>query len=172
MAEYLELFNECTDPGAGDFLHIYDASAPSNDKDRKVAWPIESGTWTPTVEGSTTPGSPSYNVQVGRYVKVGSLVVAWFNVELTNKSTMSGAVNIGGLPYTIRSAANFAYAGSISYFSNLASNVVNVGIHSNNNTKTARLLRSTAAAGTISNMTDSDLNNNSRFTGMIAYEMQ
>lgn len=36
MAEYLELLNECTNPASGDFLHIYDASAPSNDKDRKV----------------------------------------------------------------------------------------------------------------------------------------
>lgn len=171
MARYLENLNECTDPTTGDFLHIYDASAASNDKDRKVAWPIESGVWTPTIEGNTTPGSPSYNVQIGRYVKVGPLVIAWFNVELTNKSTMSGVINVGGLPYTIRSAANFAYAGSISYFSNLAINAVNVNVHGNGNTKTARLLRSTAAAATLSNMTDSDLNNNSRFTGMIAYEI-
>lgn len=173
MAEYLELLNECTDPNPNDFLHIYDASAASNDKDRKVPWPIEVGTWTPTIEGSTTPGSSSYNYQVGRYVKIGPLVTAWFNVELTSKAgAFAGPANIGGLPYTIRNAANFAYPGAISYFSNLAISAVNVNIHGNVNSKTARLLRSTGPTATISNMADNDIKNNSRFTGVISYEVQ
>lgn len=36
MARYLEQANECTDPTTGDFLWVYDASAGSTDKDRKV----------------------------------------------------------------------------------------------------------------------------------------
>lgn len=36
MARYLEQLNECTDPVAGDYLPIYDASAGATDKDRKV----------------------------------------------------------------------------------------------------------------------------------------
>lgn len=36
MPRYLNELNECTDPTTGDFLHIYDASAAPNDKDRKV----------------------------------------------------------------------------------------------------------------------------------------
>ena len=35
MARYIENLNECTNPAAGDYLLGYDASAPSNDKDRK-----------------------------------------------------------------------------------------------------------------------------------------
>lgn len=36
MTRYLENLNDCTDPTTGDYLWIYDASAGSTDKDRKV----------------------------------------------------------------------------------------------------------------------------------------
>ena len=36
MTRYVENLNECTDPVAGDQIHIYDASAGSTDKDRRV----------------------------------------------------------------------------------------------------------------------------------------
>lgn len=36
MARFLEQVNECSDPVTGDYLWIYDASAGSTDKDRKV----------------------------------------------------------------------------------------------------------------------------------------
>ena len=36
MTRYLEDLNSCTDPTTGDYLLIYDASAGSTDKDRKV----------------------------------------------------------------------------------------------------------------------------------------
>ncbi len=36
MTRYIENLNECTDPTAGDYLWIVDASASASDKDRKV----------------------------------------------------------------------------------------------------------------------------------------
>lgn len=36
MTRYIEQYNETTDPVSGDYLWIVDASAPADDKDRKV----------------------------------------------------------------------------------------------------------------------------------------
>jgi hypothetical protein len=59
----------------------------------------EEGTWTPTVIGTTTAGTASYSVQVGRYTKIGRMV----NIEchLTwSSGTGTGNLRISGLPFT------------------------------------------------------------------------
>src|SRR3990167_4235347 len=61
----------------------------------------EEGTWTPTVAGSSTAGSQTYSVQVGRYVKIGKLVTAQFYVVMTAKDgATAGNALISGLPFT------------------------------------------------------------------------
>lgn len=64
------------------------------------------GAWTPTLAGSTTAGTPTHTVQVGSYEKVGRMVVARFNVQITNKGGMAGNVWVTGLPYTVANVAN------------------------------------------------------------------
>lgn len=62
---------------------------------------IESGSWTPTLFGSTTAGNPLYSRQDGFYYKIGKLVfVPLLRITITSKGGMSGNVCIGGLPYT------------------------------------------------------------------------
>ena len=62
----------------------------------------EVGTWTPTFGGSTTdPSGVTYDIQGGRYTKVGNLVTVQFNIgtdAVTNVG--SGALYIRGLPFT------------------------------------------------------------------------
>jgi hypothetical protein len=63
----------------------------------------EEGTWTPVwtpSSGSFT--SLSYNVQLGKYVKVGNLVTVWMHTTITsvNTSGASGSLRLTGLPYT------------------------------------------------------------------------
>ena len=60
----------------------------------------EEGTWTPTVGGSSVPGTATYSVQVGKYTKVGRMVTATF--EITTTSTLSGSTGVvllSGLPF-------------------------------------------------------------------------
>lgn len=62
MTRYLEQANECTDPVAGDFLWIYNASAGATDKDQKVditrfGVKANTGTWTATQTFAPSAGS-------------------------------------------------------------------------------------------------------------------
>ena len=58
----------------------------------------EEGTFTPTVIGTTTPGTGTYTAQAGVYVKIGRRV--FFNLYVSwTAHTGTGAINISGLPF-------------------------------------------------------------------------
>lgn len=59
----------------------------------------EEGTWTPTVFGGTTAGTSTQTTQLGRYVKIGSIVAFYFRVVF-NSHTGTGQARISGLPFT------------------------------------------------------------------------
>jgi hypothetical protein len=71
------------------------------------------GSWTPTISGSTTPGSQSYAVQEGWYCKLGKLVIAQCRITLTGNSGGSGAARVAGLPFTSENVANSHGSGAI-----------------------------------------------------------
>lgn len=62
----------------------------------------EEGSWTPVLTAAT-PGNlaVSYSNQVGRYIKIGKKVTAWFYITTGSYShtTASGAAQITGLPF-------------------------------------------------------------------------
>lgn len=73
----------------------------------------EIGTFTPTLIGSSTPGTQTYATQAGWYVKIGDLVACWGNLTITAKDgAMAGNLLVGGLPFT--SITTALQAGSIS----------------------------------------------------------
>ena len=64
----------------------------------------EEGTWTPVYEPSAGAfGAPSYNMQVGRYVKVGNMVMVTCQIRINTFSvgTASGTLRITGLPFRL-----------------------------------------------------------------------
>ena len=67
----------------------------------------EHGSFTPTIFGSTTAGTGTYNTQVGRYTKVANIV--HFNISLSwSAHTGTGFGRVGGLPFTTSSVASHA----------------------------------------------------------------
>lgn len=57
------------------------------------------GSWTPVLQGATTPGTFVYGTQVGSYERFGRLIVARFNIKITTVSVAPvGALTINGLP--------------------------------------------------------------------------
>lgn len=55
--------------------------------------------WTPVLQGGGTAGSQGYATQSGKYLALGPLVIAEFNVKLSALDTATdGAVQISGLP--------------------------------------------------------------------------
>ena len=64
----------------------------------------EEGTFSPTVIGTSTAGTASYAVQVGRYTKIGNRVT--FNIYMEySGGTGSGNLRVTGLPFTSNSVS-------------------------------------------------------------------
>jgi hypothetical protein len=82
----------------------------------------EEGTWTPVIGGSTSESGQAYTYQLGRYQKVGRMVTAFCIVQLLTKGTITGFVQIKGLPFACETLTNFQLPVTMSYFENLATN--------------------------------------------------
>lgn len=66
-----------------------------------------SGTWTPGIAFGGNAVSVSYGTRVGRYVRIGNIVVATAYMVLTNKGSSVGNVTITGLPFTAKNTTDF-----------------------------------------------------------------
>ena len=66
---------------------------------------IETGTFAPTISGSTTAGSPTYGVRHGSYYKIGNLVHCDVFVKVTDLGGASGSILIS-LPFTSKTSLN------------------------------------------------------------------
>ncbi|MGY0790978.1 right-handed parallel beta-helix repeat-containing protein [Azospirillum argentinense] len=63
------------------------------------------GSWTPILTASTTPGTHTYSVQAGEYVRTGNLVFVSGRLEVSSKdAAINGNIRIGGLPFTSAAA--------------------------------------------------------------------
>ncbi|MFH0982653.1 MAG: hypothetical protein V2A79_14105, partial [Planctomycetota bacterium] len=153
------------DLGAGGQIQFPATQNPSSGAN--VLDDYEEGTWTPVIGGSGGTSGQTYTNQYGYYTKCGDVVVAQWWASLSNKGTITGDVQIQGLPF-VACSANFAYHyGSIS-FANLATNwnllqlqtwlgssaafVVGLkaaGTSSQNNTSTADIANITSIMGTV-----------------------
>ncbi len=80
----------------------------------------DEGTWTPTIYGAGTAGTPTYTAQFGKYTRVGNVVVCIFRVAISAKTGIAGNVQIGGLPFTIDDGSGAdAATPAIGYFDGL-----------------------------------------------------
>ena len=82
------------------------------------------GTWTPTLDG-TVSGTTTYVRQTGYYTRIGTTIFLFGNVGIS-AATGTGSAMITGLPFTIKSQANYTPPGS-TYFSGAAAWVWPVG---------------------------------------------
>ena len=85
------------------------------------------GVWTaftPTVGGSTSQSGQVHNIQVGRYVLTQKKVEFYCRVSLSTLGTITGSVQIKGLPIAASASSNRYVAVYVGYFSNLTTNYV------------------------------------------------
>jgi hypothetical protein len=61
----------------------------------------EEGTFTPTLYGTTTAGSPTYVTQEGSYTRIGNICYVTFRVLWSSLGGATGSMRISGLPFTI-----------------------------------------------------------------------
>lgn len=70
----------------------------------------DEGTWTPTYNGAT-PGTTTYSLQQGGYIRINNIVVVTGTIVWTN-ATGSGAVRIT-LPFTPVNSSNQNYSAAV-----------------------------------------------------------
>ena len=88
----------------------------------------EEGTWTPGVEGLTTPGTYTITSAVGTYTKIGNQVTIVGRMDtITETVAGSSSVQITGLPFATANASNFSVGTTELSFWNIdnATNSVN-----------------------------------------------
>ncbi|HUM45127.1 MAG TPA: hypothetical protein PKI14_19445 [Fervidobacterium sp.] len=113
---------------------------------------IETGTWTPVLEGFTTGGTQTYSKQFGRYTKENKKVTLVFNLALTAKDPVTtDALVIRGIPFaadsaflsykspvvltnTVASIENAHIYNGLSHLALMKENSVNIGPSEINNT--------------------------------------
>ncbi len=66
----------------------------------------ESGDWTPRMDGATTQGTGTYSIQVGRYVKIGTLVYCFARL-VWSAHTGAGVMRLANLPFTVKNLTNY-----------------------------------------------------------------
>lgn len=62
--------------------------------------PYETGTWTPTLYGATTAGSPTYGSRSGSFQRIGKMCIITGALSISAKGGMAGELRIGGIPFT------------------------------------------------------------------------
>lgn len=78
------------------------------------------GSWTPSLAGSSGNPTVTYTTQTGRYTRHGQIVTCWGRITLnTVTATGLGALQITGLPFTSLDSANVLGMLSISYLANV-----------------------------------------------------
>lgn len=146
---------------------IYDGS---NWRELARSVPIQQeGSWTPVVGGSGGTSGQTYASQVGRYLKIGRLVVATFTVELSTKGTITTSVQIQGLPFTATALAGLNSPASLMWL-NMATNMIQVTAQVGQGSTAATVYGTTAAAsGSFTARTTTDINDNTLLNGTFVY---
>ena len=128
----------------------------------------EEGTWTPVIGGDGGQSGQSYASQLGSYTKKGREVTINFFATLTAKGTITGTVQIHGLPFG--SESTYYAPGACSFWNNMGASFVHVGIYLAPGASSAYLTGITAAAAAcIANRTTSDITDNTGLMGSFTY---
>jgi len=132
---------------------------------------IINGTWTPLLIGDVTAGTQTYNTKTGRYVRIGSLVVARFYVRLYTISGAVGNTLIGGLPFAAQNNSSDYSASVISFWTALGTAYVTLTVYTVPGQSYAIVRGATAAATGLSALPVSAWTTNTELMGVLIYEM-
>jgi len=83
------------------------------------------GTYTPTYLGSSTPGVTTYTTQVGRYIKIGQLVIA--SVFLNWSAATGTGTALISLPFAPLYTSSIRYAGAAAKSGNVRTAIAESG---------------------------------------------
>ena len=129
----------------------------------------EEGTWTPVIGGEGGTSGQTYTAQVGRYVKIGKLVVVQMVVALSAKGTITGAVQIQGLPFTAENTVNQTYSAFFAYQGMATTWVHLIGLLIANTSAFSVRGASAAATSDFTELATADIGNTTQLQSVLAY---
>jgi hypothetical protein len=130
---------------------------------------VEVGTWTPLLQGATTPGTPTYTYNAGTYRKVGSHVTCFLRMNISARGGLTGTVQLAGLPFASSSATNHVGGAILGLITGVS---VTAGVapswRSVIGTSTMELYGSGNTTGTAS-LTETSITDSFHFRGFLIY---
>jgi hypothetical protein len=129
----------------------------------------EEGSWTPGIRfGGNTTGI-TYSARSGLYTKIGNMVYATFNIDLSSKGSATGSAQLTGLPFA--SNGTTRGGGAVTYYHSTPA-LANCGgllllIEAADTNVTLRFYNSSTGLST--DLTNSNFNNNTGYWGVLAY---
>jgi hypothetical protein len=129
----------------------------------------EEGTWTVGLGSTGATSGQTYSSQIGSYVKVGQMVMATFDLRMTNKGTLNSDILITGLPFTSK-AGDYYGGGPITNWDALSTSWIYLTVRAQS-LGTAVTLAGRATAGTsIAALQPTDIGNSTILMGTIMYQ--
>ena len=117
------------------------------------------GNWTPVLT-FTTPGdvSVTYSEQVGRYTKIGRLVIVSCSITTSafTHTTAAGSAVISGLPFTAENAGTQLFRGALTWQGITKANYTDISLAVVQNATTTRL-QASGSGQVISNVSTADM---------------
>jgi len=126
----------------------------------------EEGTWTPTITFNGLSVGVTYTNQVGRYTKIGNLVIASCFINLSSKGSSTGAVSVNNLPFTANATSNYYQAAAV-WATVLTSTVGGYIAYINPNSVSVPI--EYTATGTSTSLINTNVSNTSQFMLNITY---
>ena len=128
----------------------------------------EEGSWIPTISFGGASVDVEYNLQVGRYTKIGDLVTASCYMSLADIGTSTGNAVLGGLPF----ASNALIGGSTPATLRLQNiSFADIPMGYNGSSTTTIIFQESTNAGTFSTLTNGNFSDTSIVTLSISYRV-
>lgn len=127
----------------------------------------EEGSWTPVLGGAGGTSGQTYTNQLGRYVKVGKIVHVSFFITLSAKGTITGALQVQGLPFAAGASVGATVA--LPYYVSLNTSWVSLGAIVFGGTSALSVYGNTAAAATVTALATGDVTNTTELQGSLTY---
>ena len=140
----------------------------SFDSGTNVMANYEEGTWTPSITFGGGSTGLTVSTQIGRYTKIGRIVMCMFNLTLTSKGTSTGAAVLTGLPITVTAPIGGALGALRPQVLNFSANFFSYYAVPNGATTTASFQQAGDNNAFI-NLLDTNFNNNTAVGGLIIY---
>jgi hypothetical protein len=131
----------------------------------------QSGNWTPTLSFSGVNTGHTYSSQVGRYYKIGRVVIANFAIGLSALGGDSGDIFLVNLPFTSEAAGDGTGDGVVPSYKNISNSnkVSGILMHIGSSTTKADMYHVTNPDTQSVTLTDVNLTNTTQLTGSIRY---